>query len=151
MQQSLTKKGQLDISTIEITSYRGEEETLLDQLKRTKTFGVSKYSAEYILVVELISKEGIDYKAIRDFLNSINVPFPVWTLHGKTVEGSTIAEFTIINPEIHSYEINVGEVAYKLKEQGMLDVIFVKRAGSEKSVRTEPSGTYDLPVWEGHI
>ncbi len=151
MQQSLTKKGQLDISTIEITSYRGGKETLLEQLKRTKTFGVSIYSAEYILVVELISKERIDYNAIRDFLNSINVPFPVWTLYGKTIASSTMAEFTIINPEIHSYEINVGEGAYKLKKQGMLDVIFVKRAGSEKNVRTEQSGEYDLPVWEGYI
>lgn len=152
MQQSLEKKGQLDITTLEITSYRhNRSETLLDQLKRTKTGQVQKYSDEYVLAVELLSKEVIDYDAIRDYLNKVKIPFPVWTLFGKTVDGSTTAEFTIINPVTHQSEINIGEAAYNLKQKGMLDVIFIKRAGSEKSVRTEPSGTYELPPWEGLI
>lgn len=152
MQQSLVKKGQLDITTLEITSYRHNRgESLLDQLKRTKTGQIRKYSDEYVLAVELLSKEEIDYDAIREYLNSIKIPFPVWTLFGKTVDGSTTAEFTIINPVIYQSEINIGETAYNLKQQGMLDVIFVRRAGSEKSVRTEPSGTYELPPWEGLI
>lgn len=151
MQQSLTKKGQLDISTIEITSYRGGKESLLNQLKRTKTYEIPKYSDEYVLVIELLSKEGIDYDAIREYLNSIKVPFPVWTLYGKTVEGSTIAELTIINPETVSHELNVGEIAYKLKQEGMLDILNVKRAGSEKSARTEISEKYEKSPWEDLI
>lgn len=152
MQQSLEKKGQLDITTLEITSYRANRnETLLNQLKRTKANGIKKYSDEYVLVVELLSKEGIDYEAIRDYLNSIDIGFPIWTLYGKTIDGSTTAEFTIVNPKIWQTEINIGEAAFKLKQDGMLDVIFIKRAGSEKSVRTEPAGTYELPPWEGLI
>lgn len=152
MQQSLEKKGQLDITTLEITSYRNNRETLHDQLKRTKTGVVNKYSEEYVLVVELLSKEGIDYAAIRDYLNEEKIKFPVWTLFGKTVDGSTVAEFTIINPTIYQSEVNIGEAAYKLKQNGLLDVLFIKRAGSEKTVRTEPSGTnYELPPWEGLI
>lgn len=152
MQQSLTKKGQLDITTLEITSYRNTKgESLLDQLKRTKANGISKYSDEYVLIVELLSKAGIDYDAIRKHLNSINICFPIWTLYGKTVDGSTTAEFTIINPKTYQAEVNIGEAAYELKQQGMLDVIFVKRAGSENKVRTEPSGNYELPPWKGLI
>lgn len=152
MQQSLKKKGQLDITTLEITSYRANRnEALLDQLKRTKANGIQKYSDEYVLVVELLSKDGIDYVAIRDYLNSISIKFPVWTLYGKTIDGSTTAELTIINPKIWQTEINIGEAAFRLKQDGMLDVIFIKRAGSEKSVRTEPAGNYELPPWEGLI
>lgn len=149
MQRSLEKKGQLDITTLEITSYRNNRgETLLDQLKRTKTGQVQKYSTEYVLVVELLSKAGIDYDAIREYLSSVKIAFPVWTLFGKTVDGSTTAEFTIINPVTYQSEVNIGEATYRLKQQGMLDVLFIKRAGSEKSVRTEPAGNYELPPWE---
>lgn len=149
MQQSLERKGQLDITTLEITSYRANRgETLLDQLKRTKANSIQKYSDEYVLVVELFSKDGIDYEAIRDYLNSISIRFPVWTLYGKTVDGSTTAEFTIINPKIWQTEINIGEAAFKLKQDGMLDVIFIKRTGNEKNVRTELAGNYELPPWE---
>lgn len=152
MQQSLERKGQLDITTLEITSYRANRsETLLDQLKRTKANSIQKYSDEYVLVVELLSKDGIGYEAIRDYLNSISIRFPVWTLYGKTVDGSTTAEFTIINPKIWQTEINIGEAAFKLKQGGMLDVIFIKRTGNEKNVRTEPTGNYELPPWEGLI
>lgn len=152
MQQSLVKKGQMDITTLEITSYRNNRgETLLDQLKRTKVGQIQKYSDEYVLVVELLSKEGIDYDAIREYLNSANIRFPVWTLFGKTVDGSTTAEMVIINPETHQFDVNVGEAVYNLRQQGMLDVVFIKRAGSEKSVRTEPAGEYELPPWEGLI
>lgn len=152
MQSSLIKKGQLDITTLEITSYRHTNgESLLDQLKRTKINNPSKYSDEYVLVVELLSKNGIDYDAIREYLNAIKLHFPVWTLYGKMVDGSTIAEFTIINPETYQSEVNIGEAGYQLKQQGMRDVFFIKRAGSEKSVRVEPSGTYELPPWEGLI
>lgn len=78
MQRSLEKKGQLDITTLEITSYRANRgENLLDQLKRTKANKIQKYSDEYVLVYELLSKEGIDYEAIRDYLNDINNRFPV--------------------------------------------------------------------------
>lgn len=152
MQRSLEKKGQLDITTLEITSYRANRnETLLDQLKRTKANDIQKYSDEYVLVVELFSKEGIDYEAIRDYLNYISIRFPVWTLYGKTVNGSTTAEFTIINPRIWQTEINIGEAAFNLKKNGMLDMVFTKRAGSEDKVRTEPAGSYELPPWEGMI
>ena len=152
MQQSLEKKGQLDISTLEITSYRANNnETLLDQLKRTKVGDVPKYSDEYILVVELLSKKDIDYEAIRDYLNSINVKFPVWTFYGKTIEGSTTAELVIINPKIWQTEINIGEAVVNLKKNGMLDVLFIKRASSEAKVRTESAGAYELSPWEGLI
>lgn len=148
MQESLVKKGQLDISTIEITSYRGQKESLLDQLIRTKVSEVPKYSDEYILVVELLSKKGIDYDAIREYLNSKKIQFPIWTLFGKTVDGSTTAELTIINPETASYEINIGKLAFELKEKGMKDVLSVKRTGSEKNVRTEPSGENHSSPWD---
>lgn len=152
MQRSIEKTGQMDITTLEITSYRHtNNESLLEQLKRTKTGTIKKYSDEYVLVVELLSKEAIDYDAIREYLNSINIHFPVWTLYGKTVDGSTTAEFTIINPKTYRSEINIGEAGYLLKEQGMLDVLHTERAGSVSKVRTEPAGEYELPPWDGII
>ncbi len=148
MQESKIKKGQLDITTLEITSYRGNtSESLLEQLKRTKVGKILKYSDEYILVVELLSKKNIDYEAIKNYLNSSNINFPVWTLYGKTVDGSTTAEFTIINPKVYSSEINIAEEAVKQKEIGMIEVIHMKRTGNEKNVRKEKAGEYELAPW----
>ena len=45
MQQSIEKVGQIDITTLEITSYRANRnETLLEQLQRTKAINIPKYS-----------------------------------------------------------------------------------------------------------
>lgn len=152
MQQSIKKKGQLDITTIEITSYRGiSNETLLDQLIRTKVGGPPKYSNEYLLIVELLTKQGIDYGAIRQYLNKNNIQFPIWTLFGKKVEGSTTAELVIVNPSTHCVEINIGKAAFNLKQKGVIEVLFTKRTANEKNVRVESAGSYELPPWEGLI
>lgn len=152
MQQSIKNKGQLDITTIEITSYRDiNKETLLDQLIRTKVGGPPKYSNEYLLIVELLTKEGIDYDAIRQYLNDNNIKFPIWTLYGKTLDGSTTAELVIVNPSTHYMEINIGEAAFNLQQKKIIEVIFTKRTANKNNARVEPMGTYELPPWEGLI
>jgi len=55
------------------------------------------------------------------------------------------------NSKIWQTEINVGEAAFKLKQDGIVDVIFIRRAGSEKSVRAESAGNYKLPPLGGLI
>lgn len=148
MQESKEKIGQQDITTLEITTYRANGESLLEQLVRTKVGNVKKYSDEYILIVELLSRQGINYEDIRKHLNSTGVKFPVWTLLGKTVNGDTIAELTIINPKTHSLEINIGKAAHELKQSGVHDVISVERVGSVDKVRKEPAGEYEKAPWD---
>jgi len=152
MQESKNIKGDLDITTLEITSYRANNnESLLEQLKRTKIGTIQKYSDEYILIVELLSKDMIDYKAIREYANSIHLAFPIWTLFGKTVDGSTTAEVTVVNPETSYFEVNIAEEAYKQHENGVLEIIHTIRTGNVQNVRTEAGKHYELPPWEGMV
>lgn len=152
MQESKEIIGQLDITTLEISSFLGNTpETFIDQLKRKAPKTHHKYSDEYILVYELKTYEGVNFDEAREYLNGINVPFPVWALLGKRIDGDTIAEFTIINPKTSSHEVNIGEAAFQFESLGIPDVLFVKRAGSAKSVRKEPSGLYNKPPWDEAI
>ena len=152
MQESKRIKGDLDITTLEITSYRANNnESLLEQLKRTKIGTIQKYSDEYILIVELLSKDMINYKTIREYANSIHLSFPIWTLFGKTVDGSTTAEVTVVNPKTSYFEVNVAEEAHKQHENGVLEIIHMRRTGNVQNVHKEAISTYELPPWTGMI
>jgi len=148
MQQSTEKIGQLDISTLEITSYRANNGSLFEQLKNTKMKKNSGYSDEYILVVELFSNEEIDYDKIRNYANNISLPFPIWTLKGIVVDGTTTAELVIVNPETHFYEIPIADAIAQWHDKNLIDIITTKRTGSEEKVRTESSGNIELSPWK---
>ena len=153
MQPSLTNKGQLDISTLEITQYRGNaNESLFDQLRRTKIGPrINTLSAFYILVVDLwpgikISEE--EFTQIRDYLMENKTPYPVWVIQEKEKHPDTIAELTIVNPELHKITINVGESAHIYKQLGAPDVQRVRRVGNKNLVRTEKAEKYYKAPWE---
>jgi len=152
MQESKTIIGQLDITTLEISTFLGNtSETFLDQLKRKAPATFHKYSDEYVIVYELKTYNRVNFDEAREYLNKVKTPFPVWTLLGKNVNGDTIAEFTTINPDTYSSEVNIGETAFQFDSIGIPDVLFIKRAGSVKSVRKEPSGLYNKPPWDEDI
>lgn len=70
--------GTMDIVTVEITSYRESEESLLEQLKRTKLS--QTYSYEYTLLVELLIKTKVGYDDIFKYKIEHKIDWPVWFL-----------------------------------------------------------------------
>lgn len=154
MQKSREVKGQLDISTIEITSYReGANETFLEQLKRTKTpYRYHKYSDRYILVIDQLTRYPIDFSEANTYLNDNNVPFPVWSFRAISLHPDTIGEMTIVNPTIHQLTINFGEAAFRLKELGLPEIVFMKQVLKPEDLREdEPVGIYNEPPWDREI
>lgn len=153
MQPSRTNKGQLDISTLEITQYRGNtNESLFDQLKRTKVGPkINTLSSFYILVVDLwpsIKVSDEEYKKIKDYLNENKIPYPVWVIQEKEKHPDTIAELTIINPELHKITVNIGESAHIYKQLGAPDVLRVRRVGNKNLVRIEKAEKFYNAPWE---
>lgn len=154
MQKSKEVKGQLDISTVEVTSYRrGARETFLKQLKRTKVPTTHhKYSENYILVVDLLTKNQIDFGEVNKYLNDRLTPFPVWVFRAISLFPDTIGEVTILNPRIRQLRINFGEAAFRLKSLGLPDIYSTREVESEDLVREdEPAGTYNKPPWDVDI
>lgn len=152
MQPSAVKKGQLDITLIEITTYIGrQKESLLEQLKRKKIKpGISSFSENYILVVNIGVGLEVDYEPLRDYLNA-NVklfPFPIWTFQEISNYPDTIAKIVIVNPKIAKIDVNIGESAYSWKQQQLPDIINSKRAGNINLVRFEKSEKCYLAPWE---
>lgn len=153
MQPSPINKGELDISTLEITQYKGNNnESLFDQLKRTKIKPkINTLSSFYILVVDLWPKIVIneeELKEIRDYLIKNQTPFPVWLVQEKEKHPDTIAELTIVNPEIQKIIINLGESGHIYQKLGVPDVINTKRIGNKNLVRIEKAEKFFDPPWE---
>lgn len=149
MQQG--KNGQREITQVEITSYViRSKESLLEQLRRTKTPpGITLFSENYILLVNVGVGLEVDYEPIRDYLNqNKKIRFPVWTLQEISSYPDTIAKLVIVNPQISELEINIGEVAHRFGELDLPGVIHSKRVANRKFVRAEPSEpTFEAP-WE---
>lgn len=150
LQPSGEVRGQLDLTQLEITTYTGKpEETLMERLKRKKVrSGVNIYSEKYILVVNLGIGIKIDYVPLRDYLNNNKVPFPVWILQEATARPDTIARLVIVNPKLLEIEINVGEASYLFKKGKHPDVLHIRRAGNQKSVRMEKGEKYYKSPWD---
>lgn len=151
MRHSKEKKGTLEILKVEITHYfNNNGETLLEQLKRTKIPAKPIHGPEYLILVELRTPDPINYEEIRDYLNSINNPFPVWTIRPLQITPDTIAELVIINPEIHTIVVNAGEAAYNWKQNKLPNEIDIKRVAKVEDVRFEELKTkHDIkPKWE---
>lgn len=152
-QQSPDKFGTVDISTVEITTYAGKNgETLLEQLKRTKTpQGYHKYSDRYVITVEIQTDKPIDFDEIREYLNENNTPFPVWTLRPLQHKPNTIGEVTIINPERTQYIVDIGSIGNQQRMEKVPPVIKLQRATSYGQVGTKAAGRYPFPPWHGLI
>lgn len=153
LQESREVKGQADISTIEITTYYNDSrETLLEQIKRTKVPETHKtYSDEYVLVVEIGVRNPaihVDYDELRNYLNKVDVRFPIWTVRDISHSGDTIAEVVIVNPKTQKLEINVGEAAFTFKKLKLPDVQFVKQGTSKNAGKREYAGEYKRPPWD---
>lgn len=153
LQESKEAKGQVDISTIQITTYYDDsKETLLEQLKRKKVPETHRtYSDEYVLVVEIGVRNPpihVDYIELRSYLNKIDVRFPIWTVRDISHSGDTIAEVVIVNPKTQKLEINVGEAAFTFKKLKLPDVQFAKRGTSKNAGEQEYAGEYKKPPWD---
>jgi hypothetical protein len=150
MQGSEDEYGVLKILNVEITHYFGQkDETLLDQLKRTKTPITPIYGNDYLIVVELRTDKEINYEEIRDYLNSIGNPFPVWTIRPLQITPDTIAEIIIINPKIEKMEVNIGESADTYIRSKIPKILNIKRIGKPEHVQYKEikDMPYDKPSW----
>jgi len=62
------------------------------------------------------------------------------------------SEMTIVNPKIHQLTINFGEAAFRLKELGLPEVVFMKQVLKPEDLRDdEPVGVYNEPPWDREI
>lgn len=152
MQPSIAHKGQLDISTIEITQYLGGKESLFDQLKRTKVKpGIITLSSFYILVVDLwpgVVIGDLELSRLKEYLMKNNTPFPVWIIQETQASPDTVAELTIVNPTMHKMEINIGELASIYQKLGVPNVLHIKRTGNRDLVRMEKAEKFYDPPWD---
>lgn len=142
----------MDITTVELTSYRNlSNETLLEQLIRNKINPkFQKYSSEYILLVELLTDNGVDYQAINDYAVENNIKFPIWALRKIQQTPDTIAELVIMNPSVSKLTINVGEEAYYFsRKHKIAHVVFTKKVHKPEDVRSEHlSDDLQIKPWE---
>ena len=140
--------GTMDIATVELTSYRPSNESLLEQLKRKKL--KQPYPKEYILLVDLLTEDKVDYEAINDYAVENHLPFPIWSLRNVQQLPDTIAEVVIMNPKVSIFSVNVGEEAYYFREKyKALAVVFSKRVSKIENVRSEKMTTdCNIAPWE---
>jgi hypothetical protein len=140
------------LSLIEVTSYIGKpKESLLEQLKRTKTKpGIHTLSKEYILAINV--GIGLDveneYESIKDYLNRNKNPFPIWTIQEIQRHPDTIARVVIINPEIKKFDVNVGKAIYLFEQSKLPDVLYSKRASKPELARLEKAERCHQAPWE---
>lgn len=151
MQPSKAKKGQLDITLVEITSYiRKPQETLLEQLKRSKIKpGVPYLSENYILVVNIGIGLKVDCTPLREYLNENKklFPYPIWTFQQISRHPDTIGRVVIVNPETITMDVNIGESAYLWKKAKLPDLLNTKRVANPKLVRFEESKVNNSAPW----
>jgi hypothetical protein len=140
--------GTMDITTVEITSYRPSKESMLEQLIRTKLH--ASLSSEYILLVELLTEDKVDYQEVNDYAVKNNVPFPIWSLRKIQQSPDTIAEIVIMNPEVSKFTVNVGEEAHYFSEKYKIPhVVFTKKVSKPEDVREESNlEECNIAPWE---
>lgn len=141
--------GEREITQLEITTYLTEtRDSLLDLIKRKDPIGTHKYSDNYILVVNIGKNLNPNFEQVRDYLNSNDAPFPVWAVQEISSYPDTIAELTIINPDIYQIQINLGEAAHVLNIVAPYGVIHSRRTGNPATIMFEPSGKNYKAPWE---
>lgn len=151
MQLSQRVKGQMDVMSIEITTYaRTPSESLLDQLKRTKLKpGIPVLTEEEALLVNIGVGLDVDYEELNDYLNAERVPCQVVTIQEVSNYPDTVARVVFVNPELQMTDINIGEVAARASSSSTdMDVLVVRRVGSTDAVRAERSSKILLAPWE---
>lgn len=135
-----SNRGTMDITTVELTSYRNlSQESLLDQLIRNKIgLGYKKYSGEYILLVELFTEENVDYETINKYAAENKINFPIWSLRKVQQSPDTIAEVVVMNPKVSKFWVNVGEEAFYFKGRyNIPHVVFSKQVFKPEDIRSE--------------
>ena len=145
-QESKERRGDFDISTIELTRYEGKNnQTLHQQLLSSDKINAkyNKYGEKYILLIKVIEGINPDYKEVSKALVENKIPFTVWALQIIQHHPDTIAELTILNPDIQIVRVNVGEVAFLYREQKIPNVVELKRTGSKEKVRKEFNNQVD--------
>ncbi len=150
----LEDPGTINVINVEITTYSGKnQETLLEQLKRTKVpENYHKYGDEYILVIEIQTEQVIDYDEVSEYLLQNKVPFPVWALKPIQHTPSTIGEVITLTPKLKKYLVDFGKLGYSQKEKKIPPTIKTQRAGRVDKAGMVPSESkYLHPPWYGMI
>ncbi|NCS97307.1 MAG: hypothetical protein GW762_01825 [Candidatus Pacebacteria bacterium] len=138
----------MDITTIELTSYRKSKESLLEQLIRTRKLS-GAYSSEYLMLVHLFTTDGVDYEEIKKYANEKLIDYPIWAVRNVRNHPDTIAELVVVNPTTSVFEINVGKEAFEYdKKYDLPDIVFSKEVISPREVRTEETGESNIAPWQ---
>lgn len=151
MRESPTEIGLVELTLLEITRYIGKpRETLLDQLIRSEKLpkGWNKYDEKYILVVNVGIGLEPDYLAIRNYMNEVNIPFPVWAIQEIPGQESTTARLVLIDSKIKDFILNVGRTAQVFRMLKQPDILRLGRTGNVASVRREYAGPDKRAPWE---
>jgi hypothetical protein len=152
MWESKESKGQLGITTLEVTTFftgrSGEE--FIDQIARTKIpGGIPKLTNKDVLAVWLSMDAEVDFEHAKKKLNDNPlVKFPVWTIRDTGNLVDTTAELTIVNPAISQREINIGEAAHAFKALGEPNTKVVNWVENPEEVRVGPGEPILDPPWD---
>lgn len=139
MRLSPTQKGDLELLRVEHTAYRlrndGKlpDDSLLDQLKRTKALGEKHRYDEHTLVLidqspGFTKKTGVDHEAIAAYLKSIHAPYQVWSIEEIQAYPDSIARINLYTPRFHQLDLNVGEAAFKQRNNNIRGSLTVHKA-----------------------
>jgi len=161
MRQSPTSPGTSDKGNVEITSYMMRSdgsmprESLLDQLKHTKTFEhYHKYGDHDLVLIDLgnnMTKEhGVDFDAIAAYLKTIDAPYGLWAIEQIEHDNEdTIAQITTCTPDVDRARMNVGEAWHEMLEKGIRGTIVSKRTADPSKVGIKMGGEpITRAVWE---
>lgn len=127
MRLSPTHSGELELLRVEHTSYKirndgkPPDDTLLDQLKRTKApADEHRYDESTLVLIDqgsgFTQSTGVDHTAIADYLKSINAPYQVWSIEEMQTFPNTIARVNFYTPLFHQLDLNVGEAAFRQRD-----------------------------------
>ncbi len=131
MRQSPTVPGDREVLGVEVTSYfrrtsYAPQETVLDQLKKTKMFETwHKYTDHDVVLVDLGMNYWPDFSEIQKYMVSIKAPYQLWFIqevepeHEDTILMLTLCEVT----GVHQIRLDIGEAWHEMLEKNIRGAI----------------------------
>lgn len=161
MRQSPSNKTDQELLRVEHTSYKlrndGKlpDDTLLDQLKRTKALEHKhKYDESTLVLVELgtgfTKKTGVDFPAIAEYLKSIDAPYQLWAMEVVQASPDTIVRVSVCTPEFKQMDMNVGEAWQDQLDLNIRGTLVARHTddATAAGVITPSSNPVTRPVWD---
>lgn len=147
MRLSEKQHGLMELLNVEITSYMMHndgslpKQSLLEQLKKTKTFSDHhKYGEHDLILVDLGGNMQVDFHEIYDYLRSIKAPYQLWAIEEIEPEHEdTIVKITICSTKLGWLRIDIGEAWHEQYEQNIRGTLVGKRTANPSKVGIQAS------------